>query len=104
MQEIKRLLKPGQLFGGYEWIITDKYDENDPEHVKIKKGIEVGNGLPDLEKPSHIVDSLKKAGFEVLEVRVPITKIILIRPVFITHIPLEKKPLLRGLYCQILRD
>lgn len=23
--EIKRLLKPGQLFAGYEWIVTDKY-------------------------------------------------------------------------------
>jgi len=66
-KEMLRLLKPGQLFGGYEWIITDKFDYNDPEHVKIKKGIEVGNGLPDLEKPQVIVDALKKAGFEVLE-------------------------------------
>jgi len=66
-KEIKRLLKPGQLFGGYEWIITEKFDYNDPDHVRIKRGIEVGNGLPDLEKPSVIVDALKKAGFEVLE-------------------------------------
>jgi len=66
-KEIKRLLKPGQLFGGYEWIITDKYDASNPEHKKIKEGIEVGNGLPDLEKPSVIVDALKAAGFEVLE-------------------------------------
>lgn len=66
-KEIKRLLKPGQLFGGYEWIVTDKYDANDPEHVAIKKGIEIGNGLPDLEKPGVIVDALKKAGFEIIE-------------------------------------
>jgi len=65
--EIKRLLKPGQLFAGYEWVITDKFDNNDPEHVRIKKGIEVGNGLPDLEKPGVIVDALKQAGFEVIE-------------------------------------
>jgi sterol 24-C-methyltransferase len=65
--EIKRLLKPGQLFAGYEWVVTDKYDPNNKEHVALKKGIEVGNGLPDLETPDVIVDALKKAGFEVLE-------------------------------------
>jgi len=65
--EIKRLLKPGQLFAGYEWVVTDKYDPNNKEHVALKKGIEVGNGLPDLETPEVIVDALKKAGFEVLE-------------------------------------
>lgn len=68
-REIKRLLKPGQLFGGYEWIITPKYDENNPEHVRLKKAIEVGNGLPDLEKPDVIMAALKEAGFEVLEGR-----------------------------------
>jgi len=65
--EIKRLLKPGQLFAGYEWVVTEKYDPNNPTHVSLKKGIEVGNGLPDLETPDVIVDALKKAGFEVLE-------------------------------------
>jgi len=65
--EIKRLLKPGQLFAGYEWVVTETYNPNNPEHVSLKKGIEVGNGLPDLETPDVIVDALKKAGFEVLE-------------------------------------
>jgi len=65
--EIKRLLKPGQLFAGYEWVVTDKYNASNPEHVKLKNGIEVGNGLPDLETPEVIVAALKKAGFEVLE-------------------------------------
>lgn len=65
--EILRLLKPGQMFAGYEWVVTDKYNASNPEHVKLKKGIEVGNGLPDLETPDVIVAALKKAGFEVLE-------------------------------------
>jgi len=65
--EIKRLLKPGQLFAGYEWVVTEKYDSANPQHLKLKNGIEVGNGLPDLETPDVIVDALKKAGFEVLE-------------------------------------
>ena len=30
-------------------------------------GIEVGNGLPDLEKPSLLTDALKEAGFEIVD-------------------------------------
>jgi len=66
-KEILRLLKPGQLFGGYEWVVTETYNPNNPDHVALKKGIEVGNGLPDLETPDVIVNALKEAGFEVLE-------------------------------------
>ena len=66
-QELRRVMKPGALFGGYEWCLTDRYDESDPAHVKIKKDIEIGNGLPDLSHTSVIDRSLEAAGFEVLE-------------------------------------
>lgn len=65
--EILRLLKPGQMFAGYEWVVTEKYNASNPEHKKLKEGIEVGNGLPELETPDVIVAALKKAGFEVIE-------------------------------------
>lgn len=65
--EIFRLLKPGGVFVTYEWCLTDKYDPNNPAHVSQKLGIEKGNGLPDLELISTVVDALKKAGFEVEE-------------------------------------
>ncbi|KYQ99971.1 putative delta-24-sterol methyltransferase [Tieghemostelium lacteum] len=65
-KEIYRILKPGGLFGGYEWIMTNKYNPNDPTHVKCKKEIELGNGLPDLVQPAEIVQCLKDAGFEVI--------------------------------------
>lgn len=39
--EIFRTLKPGGLFSGYEWLTTDKYDENNLEHKKIMLGLEV---------------------------------------------------------------
>jgi len=68
-REIYRVLKPGALFGGYDWVVTDKYDPKNPEHVKIKKEIELGNGVADLLKPSVVLDSLKEAGFELLEKR-----------------------------------
>ncbi|KAL6061741.1 Methyltransferase [Balamuthia mandrillaris] len=67
--EIYRVLKPGQLFGVYEWVITDKFDFDNPEHVQIKEDIEKGNGLPDLVRPKEVVDALKEAGFELVEAR-----------------------------------
>jgi sterol 24-C-methyltransferase len=67
--EIYRVLKPGALFGGYDWVVTDKYDANNPEHVRLKKGIELGNGLPDLQRPEDILDAMKTAGFEIIETK-----------------------------------
>lgn len=55
------------MFAGYDWVMTDKYDPNNKDHVRIKEGIEVGNGLPTLPHHSHIADCLEKAGFEVIE-------------------------------------
>lgn len=65
--ELRRVMKPGTLFGGYEWCLTDQYDPEDPAHQKIKKDIEIGNGLPDLSHTSVIDQALETAGFEVLE-------------------------------------
>jgi len=65
--EIFRILKPGALYGSYEWIITDQYSEDNSANAKIKLGIEQGNGIPNLVKPAILIDALKSAGFEVLE-------------------------------------
>ena len=66
---VARALKPGGLFTGYDWVVLpDKgFDKNNKEHLRIKEGIEVGNGLPTLPTPTEIVEALEKAGFEVLE-------------------------------------
>ena len=32
----------------YEWVTTDAFDPSNPVHKHIKKGIEVGDALPDL--------------------------------------------------------
>jgi sterol 24-C-methyltransferase len=34
--EIKRVLKPGQLFAGYEWCMTESYNPKDEAHQKCK--------------------------------------------------------------------
>ena len=64
---VARVLKPGGLFAGYEWVMINGYDPNNKRHVRIKEGIEVGNGLPTLCDPQHIIDCLEKAGFEILD-------------------------------------
>ncbi|CAM9949277.1 unnamed protein product [Ascophyllum nodosum] len=65
-REICRVLKPGCMFGGYEWVVTDKYDPNNKQHVQLKEGIEVGNSLPTLTPPAVIRANLEEAGFEVV--------------------------------------
>ena len=40
-REILRVLKPGAIFFDSAWAMTDAYDPQNPEHVKIKEDIEV---------------------------------------------------------------
>ena len=68
-REIFRVLRPGACFAGYEWCLTEEFDPRDPEHLRIKKDIETGNGLPDIALTSAVCDALRMAGFELLEAR-----------------------------------
>jgi len=65
--EVFRVLKPGSYFAGYDWIVTDKYDAKNKQHVALREGIEVGNGLPVLATAQQVQNALKKAGFEIVE-------------------------------------
>ncbi|PIN08562.1 SAM-dependent methyltransferase [Handroanthus impetiginosus] len=65
-KEIYRVLKPGQCFAAYEWCMTDAFDPNNKEHQKIKAEIELGNGLPDIRLTRECLETVKKAGFEVV--------------------------------------
>lgn len=68
-REIFRVLKPGGLLGLYEWVLTRNFDPNNADHVRIKQGIERGNGLPDLEPVAHVQKCITDSGFELLENR-----------------------------------
>jgi sterol 24-C-methyltransferase len=65
--EAHRLLKKGGLMATYDWVMTPKYDSSNPTQVKIKKGIEYGDALPDLITAEEIIKQAEEAGFEVLE-------------------------------------
>jgi len=66
LEGAKALKKGGKLFT-YEWVMTHRYDANNEEHVKVKKGVEFGNGIENLITQSEVVESLKQSGFKVLE-------------------------------------
>lgn len=67
--EILRVLKPGRLYVTYEWVSTRRYDEGDPDHVKIIDSICYGNALPKMRTYAQIVEAAREAGFEVVEDR-----------------------------------
>jgi sterol 24-C-methyltransferase len=68
-REIRRVLKPGARFALYDWCMTEAFDPNDPYHQAVKRGIELGSGLPDLGTTRQFLDALQEAGFEVLDHR-----------------------------------
>ena len=65
---VRRVMKPGALFAGYTWCLTDGYRADDPEHVRIRKDIEIGNGLPAMSMTHEVDDALRDAGFEIVQV------------------------------------
>ena len=67
--EVFRLLKPGACFGAYEWCLTDRFDAQDPLHLKIKADIELGGGVLEIDDRQTIDNALRSVGFEVLETR-----------------------------------
>jgi len=62
--QIFRVLKPGGVFGVYEWLMTDAYDNDNPRHREIRLGIEIGDGISNMEKISVGLAAIKAAGFE----------------------------------------
>ncbi|KAH6895922.1 S-adenosyl-L-methionine-dependent methyltransferase [Thelonectria olida] len=62
--EILRVLKPGGVFGVYEWLMTDEYDNENLEHRRIRLDIEQGDGIAQMFSISHGLAAMKDAGFE----------------------------------------
>lgn len=64
--QVLKVLKPGAHFALYEWCMTDSYDPENPEHQRLKKDIEIGNGLPDICNRQACLQAMKDAGFEII--------------------------------------
>lgn len=63
--EAYRVLKPRGVFGCYEWVMTDKYDPTNREHLRIVRGIEVGNDVAKLVTEKDRLRALKNMGFTI---------------------------------------
>lgn len=61
--EIFNVLKPGGVFGVYEWLMTDAYDVNNVRHREIRLGIEQGNGISNMVRISEGLRAIQAAGF-----------------------------------------
>jgi len=63
--EIMKVLKPGGVFGVYEWCMTDAWDPSNPEHKTLAHEIEIGNGIPEMRGLSKAREALKTVGFQI---------------------------------------
>ncbi|CAF2875610.1 unnamed protein product [Rotaria sp. Silwood2] len=68
--EVFRVLKPGGSFVGYDVCLTDKYDDQNREHIEIIRLMEASFGLPKLKSTHELVSDLKSVGFTVEENRI----------------------------------
>ncbi|PBK97533.1 delta-sterol C-methyltransferase [Armillaria gallica] len=64
--EIMKVLKPGGIFGVYEWCMTDAWDPSIPSHKELAHGIEIGNGIPEMRPLRLARQAMKTVGFEIL--------------------------------------
>ena len=62
--QIFKVLKPGGVFGVYEWLMTENYDNDNKQHREIRLGIEQGNGISNMVKVSEALAAMKAVGFE----------------------------------------
>lgn len=62
-EQIYRVLRPGGVFGVYEWLMTENYDNENAHHREIRLGIEQGDGISNMVKVSECLAAIKAAGF-----------------------------------------
>ena len=65
-KEIFRVLKPGGVFGVYEWLMTEKYDNDNLPHREIRLGIEQGDGISNMDTIPVALKAMKDSGFELM--------------------------------------
>ncbi|KDQ58582.1 hypothetical protein JAAARDRAFT_34401 [Jaapia argillacea MUCL 33604] len=63
--EIMKVLKPGGIFGVYEWVMTDEWDPSIPSHKSLAHEIEFGNGIPEMRPISSSRNALVSVGFQI---------------------------------------
>eukprot|EP00238_Polyblepharides_amylifera_P009736 CAMPEP_0196580096 /NCGR_PEP_ID=MMETSP1081-20130531/26960_1 /TAXON_ID=36882 /ORGANISM="Pyramimonas amylifera, Strain CCMP720" /LENGTH=351 /DNA_ID=CAMNT_0041899881 /DNA_START=155 /DNA_END=1210 /DNA_ORIENTATION=+ len=67
LSEARRVVKPGGIVAGWQWMLRPSFNYSDPYHMELKRGMEYGGGLRNLNKPAERHVEYQKAGLEVLE-------------------------------------
>ena len=62
--EIRRVLKPGGVVGIYEWLMTEKYDNENLAHRRIRIDIEQAFGISNMVSISDSLAAIRAAGLE----------------------------------------
>ncbi len=65
--EIYRVLKPGALFWGQEFCMTERFDPGNDQHLAMKRDLMHGIALHDIATTGEVDRALAAAGFEVIE-------------------------------------
>ncbi|MDB5403563.1 MAG: sterol 24-C-methyltransferase [Acetobacteraceae bacterium] len=66
--EIARVLKPGGMVACYEWAMTRRFVASDTEHQRIRREIEINNGVPCVSTAGEIADAVASTGLELVQV------------------------------------
>jgi len=66
LAQAKRIVKPGKLVGAWQWMLKPAFNYSDKVHMDLKRGMEYGGGLRNLNKPHERLTEWNKAGLEVL--------------------------------------
>jgi len=67
LAEAYRLLKPGGVVGAWQWMLKPGFDYKNTHHMELKRGMEYGGGLRNLNLPEERKDEFRLAGFTEFE-------------------------------------
>ncbi|KAI5269020.1 S-adenosyl-L-methionine-dependent methyltransferase [Aureobasidium subglaciale] len=66
--EMCRVLKPGGFMSVGEWVMTDKFNPKNPQHVDIRRRIERGNGIANMKTAKEAISEFKYTGLDVYHI------------------------------------
>ena len=67
LAQAAKIVKPGGIVAGWQWMLKPAFDYENERHLDLKRGMEYGGGLRNLNKPSMRHEEYARAGLEVLE-------------------------------------
>jgi sterol 24-C-methyltransferase len=66
LAEALRIVKPGGIVAAWQWMLRPQFNYSDSYHMELKRGMEYGGGLRNLNKPEERHVEYERAGLEVL--------------------------------------